>query len=245
MRGKMQFMAVVGLVLAVGVAAQAYPVDLRYVTHGPSKSVNVVHPFATGGASYPVGLFTLKIVGLEGEPLQTIKGFCVDLRQTSSYAMQPYDVTALENAPQDGGSPYSPMGTKADAIRELWGEHFADIGADNNAAAAFQMAIWEIIYEADGVTWDATSGDLRIGGAGDTAVSSVANGWLDDINDGSTTMKTTLLAVTNVTTATKYQDFVFDAEGGDTPPVPEPITTASLFAGLSGLGVYMRRRTRA
>ena len=55
-----------------------------------------------------------------------------------------YNVIALDSDPTNG-----PTGAaKANAIRELWGRFRGAIGTDGTKAAAFQMAVWEIVTDS-------------------------------------------------------------------------------------------------
>ena len=126
--------------------------------------------------------------------------FCIDLKQTATSSVQPYDLTVLEAAPQDGGSVYSPMGSKkANAIRQLWGAHFSEINGVAASAAAFQLAIWEIIFEnapgADPTNgWNLSSGNVS---AQAGAAVDIANGYLATMFDEEVIPATDLFAVTS------------------------------------------------
>ena len=219
---------------------------VRFLSTSPSVSLTVYHPFAPAGQTFPVGVVNVVVDLPDGEPEFQAQAYCIDLKQTSSFSDRPYGLHPLEIAPNDGGSVYSPMGVfKANAIRELWGEHGTEV-VNGTTAAAFQAAIWEIIYENSNLppvmnAWDLNSGNLSVS---DAAVAAQANAWLASL-DGQGELDQTLWALTNFTTDTTYQDLVFRLPGGDRPPVPEPLTVATVAMGLSGLGMYIRRRTIA
>ena len=246
MKKALVVLGVAGLLLAMAVDAHATPVQVQYMGVGPKENLMVVHPFSTG--TYHVGQITIELDLLDGNGPQSMTAFCVDLKQTATGSVQPYDLTVLQAAPQDGGSVYSPMGSmKANAIRQLWGAHFSEINGVAANAAAFQLAIWEIIYEnapgADPINgWTLSSGNV-IAQAG--AAVDIANGYLATMFDAEVTPAADLFAVTNMTGDETYQDFVVQIPGGYTPPVPEPVTVVTGFLGLCGLGSYVRRRTLA
>jgi len=210
----------------------------------PAKNVYVSSAYVKD--SIQTIVYNLKIDMLDGNAPVAYQSFCIDLKQLSSTSFQPYEVATLGTAPLDGGSPYSPMGDdKANAIRELWGEHFTEATTSALNAAAFQTAIWEIIYENSNTdqtinAWDAATGRFKIISS---TVSALANEWLGAIGDESRTLDTTLMAVVNHTTATKYQDYVISMEFGGFV-IPEPITLLSAVVGLCGLGAYVRRRVQ-
>src|SRR5205085_9440280 len=80
-------------------------------------------------------------IGLSGN----LKTFCIDIGQDIySGTTTTFDVRNLANAPTPG----SQMGQyRANLIRELWYQNYVKIGSSNSNAAAFQIAIWEIINE--------------------------------------------------------------------------------------------------
>src|SRR4051794_16871122 len=101
-----------------------------------------------------------------------------------------YNVIDLDSDPTNG-----PMGAaKAGAIRELWGRFRGAIGTDGTKAAAFQMAVWEIVTDSGR---DLSSGVFRAGtaNAGEVAVKNQAQSWLNLING--TGPKANLLALSS------------------------------------------------
>ena len=123
----------------------------------------------------------------------------------------------------------------------MWGTYYDDIfdgaGNDSVEAAAFQLAVWEIVHEGSG-TYDVSTGDfylsaLNTGSAnnnGATMASLIAqaNIYLDS---GSWTTRATLAALT----ADGYQPLLV--------AIPEP-ATMSLLA-LSGMAMLRGRRKRS
>ena len=80
-------------------------------------------------------------------PGQTFGAFCLEPDQAfASGSNVPFTVSDLASAPDNGS--YGPLGAaKSDEIRELWGRFRSTIGNDNTRAAAFQVAIWEIVTD--------------------------------------------------------------------------------------------------
>jgi hypothetical protein len=110
-----------------------------------------------------------------------------------------YNVIDLDSDPTNG-----PMGAaKANAIRELWGRFRGAIGTDGAKAAAFQMAVWEIVTDSGR---DLSTGVFRAGTANATevAVKNQAQSWLNQLNG--TGPKANLLALSSPTD----QDQVFE-----------------------------------
>ena len=146
-----------GLILSLaGLSARADTLHL-----GETASVTLV---GTGlGATISFHYGTTWITDFAGEykwqpaagsnnpwPLnQPFTSFCVDLneyiRLNNTYN---YVLKSLESSPYpDPQTSNTGMGTdRANALRRLWGTDRADV-TTNVKAAAFQMAIWEIVFE--------------------------------------------------------------------------------------------------
>jgi hypothetical protein len=156
-------------------------------------------------------------------------------------------VVTLDAAPAPGPS----MGTtKANQITELWDRHFADTVGNNENAAAFQLAIWEIV--GDGITPGSESAANFTTGlfqaSNDSTAINTAVGYLNSLTGSGFTQTYTLYALSDPgnTNQAGIQDQVFAVpNGGATPPVPLPAALPAGLALLSGLGVakYWRRRS--
>jgi hypothetical protein len=133
-------------------------------------------------------------------PGETFGTFCLEPDQEfPSGANVAYNVIDLESDPENG-----PMGAaKASAIRELWGRFRTAIGSDNTKAAAFQMAVWEIVTDTGR---DLSSGVFRAGAgnAAEIAIKNQAQSWLNQVNGSGP--KANLLALASPSD----QDLVFE-----------------------------------
>jgi hypothetical protein len=138
-------------------------------------------------------------------------GFCIDIAQ-DIYSNQTatWTVAALSSAPTPGTA----MGTyKAALIGELWYQDYGSIGTSNQAAAAFQIAIWEIINETTS-TLSVTGGSFTVSDS-DSGTLTLANQWLSQLNLNGTGPQTSgLIALTNST----YQDYVVQGPVAPAPP---------------------------
>jgi hypothetical protein len=161
-----------------------------------SYSLNGVSDFADAGvfhwtrsASNPGTYAGVPTAG------QNFDGFCLEPDQEiPSGANVAYTVVDLPSAPPET-SPRGMMGVaKADEVRELWGRFRAAAGLDGTKAAAFQMAIWEIVTDSGK---NVTAGAFRLdtSTAAGLAVANQAQAWLNQINGTGT--KANLLAMTS------------------------------------------------
>lgn len=146
--------------------------------------------------------------------------WCIDLFHTFSLGGTYTDYVA---------APYSNA-----RLSELFQADLASAltGPINVNSAAFQLAIWNIIYDNDnsvsGGTWFAT---------GDAAAISLANTWLSTLPSSSTVVLTSLTS----TADPQHQQFV--TPGGPTLfQVPEPSTIPLLGVALAGMLFAIRSR---
>jgi hypothetical protein len=227
--------------------APAVEVQLKYTGVGPYEQVYLTHPYV-GNSTFRAGVYHLMIIEEPGSDPKRIDSFCIDLMQEVSGQYYAYDVDEVKDAPKDGGSAWTPMqGTKANHVTELWHEHFAGV-TDATTAAAFQVALWEIIYEntsADPLVnpYDVSAGDFVLVGNTSQAVINQANAWLGTVNDGVFVPKPLieLAALTHYSSESNWQDYLYDRNAGVI--VPEPVTVISVLLGACGLGSYIRRRS--
>jgi hypothetical protein len=163
-------------------------------------------------------------------------GFCIEM-QTDIGQKQPYSIVDVQNAPVNNGpdGPGLGMGDfKANEIRELWTAHIGDV-KNATTAAAFQAAVWEIVYEdvlpKDVTTYDHAWSDSTFGIPGWSRTSGpgqLANQWLADIAN-KTYAPANLVALSNAA----YQDYIVQ--------VPVPAAALLCVFGLSAAGLRLRR----
>ena len=107
--------------------------------------------------------------------------FCTDLTQFVSGLTRTFTVENLEDLPQSPG--VLPMGADAaQAVFDIYkaaGGAQLDPGADKALASAFQLAIWEIVYD-----YDAQAGVASLDvGDGDFRVTAFQNGYADEVGN--------------------------------------------------------------
>jgi hypothetical protein len=206
--------------LVVAGPALAANVSFSGFTHG-SETVTAT----LTGPNVPRVLTNVSAGGfstiLNGGP--SFETYCVDLYQTINFGAPPYSEYSLPETTH--------VFTNANAYTDL-GRLYATAGLVDTAVeeAAFQIAVWEIAYEATGTSYDLSSGAATFSGG--TAASSgaliLANTWLTTLTHGTH-------PGISVLDSPLHQDVIF-------APVPEPSTVLLMAAGMLGLGFISARR---
>jgi hypothetical protein len=166
---------------------------------------------------------------------------CIDVSQTmSGGSIYTYTVEEITNAPvpatYSGGTIDA---VRADALQKHYARNFGTIGADATLAAAFQIAVWEIVCEHwSDPNYNVGSDSFLL--LGNLAVADAANAMLDNLSDPWQPWEDVPELVAFV--STDYQDQMWLVPLGDPPHAPEPITVLGLGMALLGVGCYVRRR---
>ncbi len=132
------------LCFASTLSLKANPVTVQDLSVTPSKVVSIsVTGFYSGGVYAGINNLLVNSVATQG--------FCIDPFHFSIGGPQPYESVALDQAPKDDHLiPGTHMtSTEAALIGNLWAMAYADIGTNAEKAAAFQIAIWEIVGGSD------------------------------------------------------------------------------------------------
>ena len=175
-------------------------------------------------------------VSLNGSP--TFEAICTDIFHSLSFGKNYSDWTISTAA-----TLYTDE--RAKALGKLW--TLAHDGAGNDShqsnakSAAFNLAVWEIVYESkrEGghLVFNLGNGAFT----GSNSATSVAQGWLNAIQVPNTIAVTPLYALHSIgggtgkgIDGTITQDLL--------TPVPEPETYAMFLAGLGMMGAVARRR---
>jgi len=165
--------------------------------------------------------------------------YCVEINQDvylgSSYG---FTTGTVESAPTPGNPipGASGMGSaKATLLDELWARHYGDV-SNAVSGAAFQVAVWDIVYDAD---FNLGIGNLQA--YGNTAVTDLATTWLTDVNTNSTAFThQNLLALKS----DNFQDQVTLLPPLQSPPPETPLPPAAAGAAVLFLGMGARRVRR-
>lgn len=192
-----------------------------------SADPDVLKPigYANGSESFVTSLGSFSAGGFNGTwNGQGIEFWCIDLYDTFSFGGSYTDYVA---APES-----TPVLT---ALGQLFTLAHDLALSDADHSAAFQLAIWELVY--DGGNHDLMGGNFSVSG-GDTDARGIAQGWLSSLGPNSPdTWNLTLL------TSAQHQDFVtFGKPFGQFRTVPEPAPLALLATAMLAMIVVRRRR---
>lgn len=225
-------------------AAQADTVDLIHDGYG-AQDVATFWGGGYAGADVHAGVYMLNKTADTGIgdtwSNGLLPGFCIELHESAPSVTSRYDVIAPDN--NYNGYLGETLGSqKSNYLRELWANYYdpswANGGSysiqENNSAAAFAVAVWEIVYEdlpCTAAGYDVTiDGTVGLGGFRAEGVdTATANKWLQSLTGAGA--KADLLVVSSA----GNQNFLV--------AVPEPATF--LLLGLGGsLGVFGRKPRR-
>jgi len=255
------------LILAADAAATSYgTVQAKFVQVKPSSSTDVMINDPTNPLRYRssggAGVYNYLVdtnhvnttwggLGLD-VGLVALPGFCVELEQRVN-GWASYDVLSADQAPHPGtlvpGTPPPGMGpTRANLLSEFWGRYGPDYNtwdtwAGSSSAAyaeAFQLGIWEIIYEDSSNAYDILNGRFtanpyRV----DWWVSGKpkVNQWLSSLNGTGT------MAELRALVHDSYQDLLIVVPREEHQGViPEPLTSLGAFLGLGAVTGYLGKR---
>ncbi|MFI4916426.1 MAG: hypothetical protein ACIAS6_07970 [Phycisphaerales bacterium JB060] len=228
--------AITAMLAAAG-AATADSVDLTYTGPGTGRSFSVQ---ANGTATNVfAGQLTFVVANGSGSTGTQLNGslltYCIDVLEGVGAGQNTYDLAALEDAPVTAGGVAPAMGIdKARAIGRLYTAAGGDqFGSSNDFAAAFQLAVWEVIADFGGDSGlSVDTGDFQVTSSINTGTQSVLNGLLAAAADDSVFSFSGLGALTNE----GFQDQLYSVA------VPLPGAAGLAAIGLAGVIVSRRRR---
>ncbi|WP_265945009.1 PEP-CTERM sorting domain-containing protein [Dechloromonas sp. A34] len=210
----------------------------------------LVLPIAAGSANYWAGLQTLLI-----DNSKSLLAFCIDPWEWSSSANQSYGSNSLESI---FGQP------KASFIRELYSEAYSSTllpGSQGNLnAAAFQLALWEIVADDNptiaGLQSNLNNGLVRKVPGTNGSLLGATNSLLNHIDGvfGSENYSFDLYVSgrsAGQVGAAAFQDFLVvnqlpEPGIASLNQIPEPAMASLMLTALGGLGlVGLRRRKQS
>ena len=236
-----RLMTVVALTAALPCfAADPVPVTLSGFAYGwQQTTINNTDPGNLKTVTAAAGAFLGK---LDGSSFVT---FCTDIYQTLSFGSTTYQYDRLSVADTKGlwggdpnmGTTYNP--NSYDLVSKLFTTAFSQVSTAVSSAA-FQFALWEVLYEKSDV-YNVTSGNLTLTGntSGFAAARDLANTWL--------TAATGPGAVAGHNVQSLYIGPVNPNGGGRqdlviATPVPEPAAYALALVSLGIVAGYARRK---
>lgn len=226
--------------LVVGCVASSAKADIvvNFTGTAPSQQINVSTTRATPGGpdtrafESPVGPFNFNVVS-NSTTLNlgsSFRSFCADFFQDVSpgntYTFTP---VAVADLPDVAGN-----ATKLSKIQELY-DRFYDVATAADTGAAFQLALWEILY--DPTNTNLANGNFTAIGPGNPSSIGIAQNWLNVIGDSSVPdidKKWDLVGLYSPTS----QDQIVPQQ-----PIPAPAGVVLLVIGAAGL--IARRRLAA
>jgi PEP-CTERM motif len=181
------------------------------------------------------GRFQLTLQELPNGNSYQLYSFCIDIL-TSLYSYSPYDI-------QNGGALFTP--TKQDHLAALLSHADAeisaagDLAAQSKTAAAFQLAVWEVVYDDGPYSLSSgnfsTFGDfnaLGVSTLGETFLAHVAaNTWT-----GNAAQLRLLVSQTGQSQNQVYMN--------GNPAVPEPASWLMMIVGFGFIGQTLRSRRK-
>ena len=229
---RFSWLAAVAAVAAVGGTARAEVVT-TFIGTDPFQTVNVSGTNANGPRAFtsPVGPFNFLVQSDGGLGLgQTFRSFCSDYFQDVGLGNDYiYTPIPFETLPDINGNP-----TKVQKVQELF-DRFYDVANTDATGAAFQLALWEILY--DPTNTNLSNGNFTAIGPGDPTGIAIAQNWLNTIGDSSIpdpAQKYSLLGLYSVSA----QDQILVGPA----PVPAP---AGVILLVIGAGALIARRRLA
>ena len=207
-------LAVASVICVAAMPARADFVTTTFSNVNPGEIVTITMNGASESGWAGVYNFT-NTSSNTGGLSSSFGGFCIDIGQ-DIYANQTvqFTVASLPNAPVPGKA----MGLlRAELIGELWYQDYSLIGTSNSNAAAFQIAIWEIINETQTnngkLDLNVLTGAFTVSDS-DTTTLNTANSWLGALDlSGNGPQDPGLIALTSMS----YQDY---AVQGVVTPAP-------------------------
>ncbi|MCL4740647.1 MAG: hypothetical protein KJZ54_00425 [Phycisphaerales bacterium] len=233
---KMSRLAAVIAVAGFAVAASADVVEMKFTGTGQGRNVKVtIGDKSMGVFAGQLKHSILSGTGLGADLVGDHLTYCTDLYEYVKSSPTTYTIVTLPEMPDSSPMGFARAGGVYDLFAWAGGQQF-DPGIAKDFAAAFQIAVWEIVTDYDpsigGASLDVTAGALKVKDSGGGPLSSGISGHLAAMFDavGSDSARRGIVGLRS-----------FGAQDQITViPAPGPFALAA--AGLAL--VVPRRRTR-
>ncbi|HZZ44026.1 MAG TPA: hypothetical protein VFE58_13910 [Tepidisphaeraceae bacterium] len=238
--------------LSLAGIAQADSVTATLTGVSPAQIVGIHYNGNSLGSAYAGALNWQGVAGNADFTTGSFNTFCIDLTQDVYIGSQyTYSVvTDIANASPVPLPPTAPIGAtgmgavNAQQIENLYSLEYDNIAGNNDRAAAFQIAMWEMLFDT-GTSHDVTTGQFSVSGASSNVIS-LANGFVTEaINSAPMQFHNDILAMVSPT----YQDqlYIGGVNTGNGPPgspVPTPAAAFGAIPLLGGLAAFRRKKHR-
>lgn len=239
--------AAAGLIGLSAIAAKAQTVTATYTGISPTfpSPLDVV---SLDGTNLSTGIGANQWSGSLSNPAPfngTFSTYSIDLEDeihtTDTYT---FTTASLANAPQNSAYPgfNGPMGAaKANEISELYAQDYSNSLTDTNHMAAFQLVVWNIVYDTDDSVSPGAGTFYAVSGADNNSTAiAIANNYLTTLTSSPTTNEIFGLIGQPIGTvpggAGAEDQVVIDPDG-----VPEPGSLGLLASGSTVVALRRRR----
>lgn len=242
-------------IIALTAAAQSASAISVFLTDvSPRASMTVTFPGMSAETTNYVGRINWSFNPSNPEnaglaaiiPGSTISTFCIEgtqnvfINQTANFANLYSDISL---APKDNiGSAYIMGSAKAAALNLFWDAYYDQAGLSNINGAAFQLGIWEILYDgAPNLTNGLFKATPTASGESEQAYLKAQN-WLSNYGSVIATTHYQLYALSDPSLQDQLFGVAVPSGGGSPTPLPAGAWAGMTLMGLMGIVRKLKKR---